>query len=189
MESLFASVFFGDGAVAVVGVGIEYSSWITASHWCGSTTFCKPTTIFQPKVLILACCIGLFSNWNGALSFGVESVDLYSLLGSFKVVFLTFLLLNFRMCIVWENLQIERMTILVLSFQQLIRYCSKPSQNRWKRWAAAHVVKLRRNTFVDRSQNIFNHAPSVKGFQLFNCKLICWRNVIGVTANLTLNGS
>ena len=113
-----------------VGVGIKYSrTWITASHWCGSTTFCKPTTIFQPKVLILACCIGLFSNWNGALSFGVESVDLYSLLGSFKVVFLTFLLLNFRMCIVWENLQIERMTILVLSFQRLIRYCSKPSQN------------------------------------------------------------
>ena len=135
VESLFASVFFGDRAVALVGVGIQYSSsWITAgvniaSHWCGSRTFCKPTTIFQPNVLILASCIGLFSNWNGALSFGVESVDLYSLLGSFKVVFLTFLLLNFRMCIVWENLQIERMTILVLSFQRLIRYCSKPSQN------------------------------------------------------------
>ena len=34
-------------------------------------------------------------------------------------------------------------------------------------------VKLGTNVFVDRSHNIFNHALSVGGFQLFNYKLIC----------------
>ena len=47
--------------------------------------------------------------------------------------------------------------------------------------------KLKRNIFVARSHNIFNRAPSIQGFPIFNYKLICWRNAIGVSAHLTLN--
>ena len=64
------------------------------------------------------------------------------------------------------------------SFQLLIKYCS-----------SAQVInsKLKRNIFVARSHNIFNRAPSIQGFPIFNYKLICWRNAIGVSAHLTLN--
>ena len=119
---MFASVGDGAAAVAVKGVGVKSSgSWRmdledTAGVNVDSHSFGFKNPL-QANNRIDTFCIEQFSDWNAALLFDVESVDLYSLLGSFKVVFLKFLLLNFRMCIVWENLQIEMMTILLFSFQ------------------------------------------------------------------------